>query len=205
MFGDSDLVSLSRLKRMAAKPEEYSIFRWDEKTSKLVSVELPSRDESKSSKLLSGKAVEHITPGGKLELHPFVQSTDYDFLSMNLTLSRSAKQNSTQQAPPAVVVTWYRDGDDLHPWKSVIVDLKDTDKPQTAECSLSEHKSWLGVGQVGKITIELPGNIWSADLKDIALESAQIHSPVLSLDGNRRNSAGSRPSEDVRGVTWSDK
>jgi hypothetical protein len=86
MFGDSDLISISRLRRMAADPAHYSIFYWDQNNQSLHAI--PNLQHALNTDFIKAMIRIHISPSAQMSYAtPILCATWTDANGVQQTLS----------------------------------------------------------------------------------------------------------------------
>jgi hypothetical protein len=101
-------------------------------------------------------------------------------------------------------MSWTQDGDDSESLKdrTLYVPLANAKGAQTVEISLTEHKAWIGLNHIDRMTFSLPGRNQQAVISRLTFTSDENKVPRFEFDPKHRNSAGFKPLEDARGVVW---
>jgi 4-amino-4-deoxy-L-arabinose transferase-like glycosyltransferase len=195
MFGESDLLNTTRLKRLLSPGEKYLAYRWEQTDQKAEPVNLT----------LSTGAI-HQSISGQHDIddkHPFVSQSlsiaplSVDLAEVNLTVTNPVKD-------AVLMLQWTTPYDSsFSNDRTLYLPLKQTTAPQAVTFSLSDRKRWVASELIDKIKLSLPAKGSAVRLLSVVAESGERQIPALALQLAERNSAGDSPHEDEFGVTWS--
>jgi hypothetical protein len=219
MFGDSQLVSASRLKRIA-RSNQYNLFRWDQDHMKLAPLLEPvGANQTLSQSHANPDPNPNTSSGSHANQNqgqvwsnvgtvssdravtlkvPHIAPDRYDFIQITVRAAGPTKN------PPVLQISWAQDNDDSVSLKNrtLYQPLSQSTDVQTLAISLAEHKSWIGLNHIDRFSFSLPGRNQQAVIDKISLLPGNDRVPRLEFDLGKRNSAGFKPSEDARGVVW---
>lgn len=198
-YGDSDLLTISRLKRMLALPQKYSFFAFDQSQSKLLPLKLTSnmcQPQSATLSLLRKQPSEvQISKPQQIVFFPLFDppASAADFIDISLSAAAQEPASVTmllgwQPGPPPGVC----------PAKYISQEILRDGKAHHYLFAVSQYKSWLMSGQISRLVFLLPAGKYtlngvyfvdgSALLPSLKIDPATISE---ELDGSNRISASS--------------
>ena len=170
-FGDSELINISRLRRMIAHSDQYDFAKWDAESRKLVPLHLESAEIAKT--IPGSELTDSRTAGMESYLvSPPINAPapSIDFVNVDLTSDTPAKKSDviTMSAWNTVANPNFEDD------RMIAMPIDNTAHVQFA---VSEHKSWVSSETIHELKMGLPNGI---GIKKITLTDASTSIPTLS-------------------------
>jgi hypothetical protein len=154
-YGDSNLMSVNRLRRLTADGQSYEFFRWDGERKELKPVNLTAGSKSLPAWDLTEVALP-TKVGATLHLQSpptSVAALNVDFIAVTM----SAQINGTTKMPHAIFLSWATQDDPFFsPKRTLSMPIKLDGKKATYIFPVSERKEWLSSGVITQLDLELP-------------------------------------------------
>lgn len=183
-YGDSNLISVSRLRRLTEDVQLYKYFRWEGQQKKLVPVDLKAGlDTALPSWDMSGLQLP-AKVGATLHLQSpltAVAALGVDFIEITM----AAKIEGTTKMPQAIFLSWATESDPFFtPQRLLSLPVKLDGKKATYIFPVSERKEWLSSGVITQLDLELPFMANQADpkltIEKLALVSGAKQIPTIA-------------------------
>ncbi|MBX9668938.1 MAG: hypothetical protein K2X93_15035 [Candidatus Obscuribacterales bacterium] len=221
LFGDEDLVRISRLRKMVEAGSAIEFFRWDRDKKELCRVEIkpdaghlqfahfgqdlePIDVDARGNHIGKGSGqstASSALPQGRLLSSEYtlispaidLQPSGTDFLDICIAATPT-KGLASGPANVPVVVEWSTDeSDNMDPTRSLITTVPLDGKAYRMRLHVSQHKKWLAHGRIHRLGFLSPAP--GAEVKVFGLALARGVDAIAALEAN---SKGFR--EDASGV-----
>jgi len=211
LFGDDDLIRISRVRNMIAPGSKYRFVHWNRDTEQLDEVHLnpgetdlsldqncktltPIDIDARGNQIIDAKSKNtgaEVAPGGhtvkdNLVLLPpalNIEPTAIDFL--DLCVSATTKAGGTAPNTVPVVIQWNgatESGFDAP--ENLITTVALDGKMHRMRIHASEHKKWLSRGKIHRLGITSPAPDAIVTVHGVALTNSRNSVPKLTPAGN---------------------
>lgn len=223
LFGDDDLIRISRVRRLLSPTSKTHFVFWDREDEKLVPIELKTADseikldekcqdlkpidiDARGNPLLKlgeknisdrGKVPPlggHRVPYAVQLLTPALDIQPTAVDFLDVCLSATSKDGGTAGGSIPVVVRWSGAVSlQSNDAQNLITTVPSDGKLYRMRIHVSEHKKWLSRGEIHRVAIESPRPGASVTVHGVSIVSGSDCIPVLETAGNF--------TEDESGVT----
>ncbi len=191
-YGDSDLIVISRLRRLLADKNSYSYYFFDASQLTLVPLNLETspRLARFDTSYLKKDLLDRKVIGATVHLRSVpldIPAASVDFVDITLSLSPSKPLS----APPVLYLSWAGSTHKFFsPDNRLSMPIAADGQSHTYSFCVSEHKSWLKAERINALDLELPclsgqsavngHGAACLDLKEVSLASGQSRLPRLA-------------------------
>ena len=206
-YGDSDLLIVSRLKRLVADPHGYEFCTWDMVHQRLIPLSLvpydqeltfgpqelavdfwngQGQDQGKPELIASSTGLNcaDLTADQYLVSPPLnLSSLATDFVEVELACTSAGVVKRSDASPPQVALIWT--GHPIlifPPTNRLSLPVIADGQPHLYRFPVSQRKSWVLCSSIRAIGLDLPSGAYRNTLKRVELVSGASQIPVLSAD-----------------------
>ncbi len=212
LYGNSELIISSRLRRFAAQPDKYAFATFDQPRSRLIPVKLESSDADvkfETASIVRGFGDRELTPGiAHIPGHRSVTasanalvisdpreptcvaspvlalpSLATDFVDVELSCRPTGAGGSSLATAPVFLLKWTSDrSPSLSSAPSLAMALDPDGRVHRYRFAVSQHKKWVSSGRIHHLALVFLPGCYSATLESVHLSNGTAEIPILEPD-----------------------